>query len=70
MVTTSFFPRDEVGLCLVLDHNALFEVSVEVLAAITAVHWDQHSVQFVNGVFFGGVTIGRHAGVVIEESHF
>jgi hypothetical protein len=42
--TTLRFPREETGLSLMLYHDALLELSVEVFASITLVHSNKHGV--------------------------
>jgi hypothetical protein len=69
IVTASTLPT-EVALGLVLGHDALLELSVVVFAAVTSIHWDQHSIEFILSVNSGHKLIVRYSGIVEEEGHF
>lgn len=70
VLATLRFPREETGFSLMLNHDALLELSVEVFASIALVHSNEHGVELVLCVFSGDIGVGRLASIVMEERHF
>lgn len=70
VVTTLLLPSESRGFSLMLHHNALLELSVEVFAAIALIHSDEHRVKFVLSVLPGDIGVSRLAHIVVPERHF
>ena len=69
MLTAGLLPCKWTSVSLMVDQNALLESGIEVLARITAVHRDLHSIKFIRCVLTRLKFVIWDADVVVEERH-
>ena len=58
------------GACLMLHHNAFFELSIEVATAVPTIHGDQKGVKLLTRVLLWFENIIRDACLEVVKCHF
>ena len=56
--------------CLMLHHDALLKLGIEISTAIAAVHWDQQRVKLLARVLLGLENVVRDPSLIVEKCHF